>query len=58
MEKPEILSTNAIKQELESFADAIVQQTLPVVTAADGLIALDVAQRIIEKMNLSPSILG
>jgi predicted dehydrogenase len=58
LEKPEILSTNAIKQELESFAEAIVQQTTPVVTAADGLNALDIAYRIIEKMNLSPSLLG
>jgi predicted dehydrogenase len=58
LEKPEIFSTNAIKQELESFASAIVQQTTPVVSAADGLLALDIAYRIIEKMNLSPSLLG
>jgi predicted dehydrogenase len=58
LEKPEIISTNAIKQELESFASAIVQQTTPVVSAADGLLALDIAYRIIEKMNLSPSLLG
>jgi predicted dehydrogenase len=58
LEKPEILSTNAIKQELESFAQAIVQQTPPVVSASDGVFALDIANRIIEKMNLSPSLLG
>lgn len=58
LEKPEILSTNAIKQELESFADAIVHNTPPVVSATDGLNALDIAYRIIEKMNLSPSFLG
>jgi len=54
LEKPEILSGNAIKSELESFADAIMHNKNPVVTASDGLQALDVAYRIIEKLNLTP----
>ncbi|MEX1187936.1 MAG: Gfo/Idh/MocA family oxidoreductase [Bacteroidia bacterium] len=54
MDKPEILPTNAIKSELESFADAIVHHKNPIVTASDGLQALDVAYRIIEKLNLTP----
>jgi predicted dehydrogenase len=54
MDKPGILPTNAIKAELESFADAIVHNRNPVVSASDGLQALDVAYRIIEKLNLTP----
>lgn len=54
MDKPEILPTNAIKSELESFADAIVHHKNPVVTASDGLQALDVAYKIIDKLNLTP----
>ncbi len=54
MDRPEILPTNAIKSELESFADAIVHNRNPVVSASDGFQALDVAYRIIEKLNLTP----
>lgn len=58
LEKPTILQTNAIKAELESFADAIVNHTDPVVTASDGLQALDVAYKIIDKLNLTPNLLA
>lgn len=54
MDRPEILPTNAIKSELESFADAIVHHKNPVVTASDGMQALDVAYKIIDKLNLTP----
>ena len=54
MEKPEIFSNNAIKSELESFADAIVHHKNPTVTGSDGLQALDVAYKVIEKLNLTP----
>jgi len=54
MDRPEILQTNAIKSELESFAEAIVHNRNPVVSASDGFQALDVAYRIIEKLNLTP----
>ncbi|MFN5318186.1 MAG: Gfo/Idh/MocA family protein [Bacteroidia bacterium] len=50
-EKPEIITGNAIKDELESFAHAIMQQKNPIVSASDGLAALEVAYKIIEKMN-------
>jgi len=56
LEHPEILPTNAIKAELESFADAITHNKIPIVTATHGLQALDVAYRIIEKMNLTPNL--
>lgn len=50
-DKPEITPINAIQTELESFADAIINNTVPPVTINDGYAALDLAYRIIEKMN-------
>lgn len=50
IEKPEVLPSNAIINELESFADAILLNTIPPVTISDGHNALDLAYRIIEKM--------
>lgn len=57
-EKPEILPTNAIKAELESFADAITRNTQPLVSATHGLQALDVAYKIIEKLTVTPHLLA
>jgi len=57
MEHPEILPTNAIKAELESFSNAIMFNTPPSVTAGDGLLALDIAYRIIEKLTLTSHLL-
>lgn len=50
-DKPEIKPINAIQTELESFADAISNNTVPSVTINDGYAALDLAYRIIDKMN-------
>lgn len=47
-ENPDISSNNAIKDELETFADSIVNDTAPVVTLKQGAKALDVALRIID----------
>lgn len=47
-ENPEIENNNAIKDELETFADAIENDTLPVVTLKQGTDALRVALKIIE----------
>lgn len=47
-ENPNIVSNNAILEELESFADAIIHNTVPVVTLAQGAQALKVALQIIE----------
>ncbi len=49
---PEIQSINAIQQELASFAEAILQNTSPVVTIDDGYAALDLAHRILEKISI------
>lgn len=48
-ENPEIENNNAILDELETFADAIDNDTVPVVTLEDGARALKVALQIIDK---------
>jgi predicted dehydrogenase len=55
MEKPEVTALNAIKTELESFYQAIVNNTTPPVTINDGYEALDVAFQIIRKIEESPA---
>lgn len=47
-ENPKIEENNAILEELETFADAINNDTTPVVSFADGTKALQVAQQIID----------
>jgi len=47
-DNPEVTSNNAILDELETFADAIENNTRPVVTLNDGTKALRVAQQIID----------
>jgi predicted dehydrogenase len=54
-ESPEIKDTNAIKQELESFAYSIINNTVPSVSIDDGYKALDVAFKIIEKLKSNNS---
>ncbi|MDT8392416.1 MAG: Gfo/Idh/MocA family oxidoreductase [Bacteroidales bacterium] len=54
-EKPEVKPVNAIKRELETFYEAIVNDTTPPVTINDGYHALEVAHKIIEKLSLNPS---
>uniref|UniRef100_UPI00404B2B7F Gfo/Idh/MocA family protein n=1 Tax=Flavobacterium sp. TaxID=239 RepID=UPI00404B2B7F len=49
-ENPEVAPNNAILDELETFADAIEQNTRPIVTLEDGTDALRVAYQVIESM--------
>jgi predicted dehydrogenase len=56
-EKPEIPSSNAIKKELEEFADAIQNDLTPTVSINDGFNALDIAFKIIDKLKLSSNML-
>jgi predicted dehydrogenase len=51
--KPEIKPLNAIQTELESFYNAIATNTVPSVTINDGYSALEVAHKVIEKINQS-----
>ncbi|MCK5401862.1 MAG: Gfo/Idh/MocA family oxidoreductase [Flavobacteriaceae bacterium] len=50
-DNPEILNNNAILDELETFADAINNDTKPIVTLHDGTEALRVATQIINCFN-------
>ena len=52
-DNPTILPSNAIKMELETFADSIISNTEPLVTIDDGYKALDVAYKIIEKIKVT-----
>ena len=47
---PIVKESNAIKAELASFARSIAQNTRPVVSETDGLIAMEVAHQILEKI--------
>ena len=47
---PAVPEVNAIKKELEEFRDAILNNTRPVVSELDGLMAMDVAHQILEKI--------
>lgn len=47
-ENPDITANNAILDELETFAEAIVNNTTPVVTLEQGTNALRVAKQIID----------
>ncbi len=50
-ENPDIENNNAILDELETFADAINNDTSPIVTLEDGANALKIALQIIETFN-------
>lgn len=55
-DKPEITPTNAIKEELSTFCDAIEQDTTPLVSLDDGYLALEVAQQIVDKLKSSGAV--
>jgi predicted dehydrogenase len=55
-DKPEISEVNAIKEELRTFHEAIVHDKIPIVPLEDGFRALDVAQKIMDKLKLSSSV--
>ena len=52
-ENPEITPNNAIKDELETFADAIRNDTIPVVSLEQGSNALRVALSIIQSFDIN-----
>lgn len=53
VDKPKVKEINAIQTELESFYESIAENKTPPVTITDGYNALDLAHRIIEKINIS-----
>jgi len=48
--QPEINATNAIKEELRSFYQSIITDTVPIVPLEDGYNALKIANDILEKL--------
>jgi predicted dehydrogenase len=50
MANPVVPEVNAIKMELEEFRNAIVNNTKTIVSEMDGLMAMDVAHQILEKI--------
>ncbi len=51
--KPEVKEINAIKEELDSFKQSILNNTTPLVNIDDGYEALNLAQMIMDKINAS-----
>ncbi len=47
---PTIPEVNAIKKELEEFKNAITNNTKPIVSEIDGMMAMDVAHQILQKI--------
>lgn len=56
-DKPDIQDSNAIKEELSTFGDAIVNDTTPIVSIEDGKAALEVAQQIVDKLKTSSALI-
>lgn len=56
-ETPQVEESNAIKEELRTFANAINTNTKPEVTLEDGHQALELAYRILEKLKQNPNLL-
>lgn len=57
-ESPGVQETNAIKMELESFAQSIINDTETKVTIDDGYKAMDVAYKILEKIKITSNYIG
>ena len=55
--KPEVGATNAIKEELETFAQSIINDTVPIVSIEDGEYALSIALQIMEKLKLNGNLI-
>jgi predicted dehydrogenase len=55
-ESPKTGLINAIKMELELFADSIIYKHNPPVTLADGVDALNIAHQVLEKIELNKTV--
>ena len=55
--KPEVGESNAIKEELDTFAQSIENETVPIVPIEDGEYALNVALQIMEKLKLNGNLI-
>ena len=57
-ENPRVEESNAIKEELESFADCINRDETPQVTIEDGYNALQIAHQIADKLKVLPALVS
>ena len=57
IEQPEVQPINSIMKELESFHDAIVNNTEPLVTIHDGVQALKVCYMILDELTRNQNII-
>lgn len=57
-ENPQINEGNAIREELQSFAHAIIHNTIPPVSIQDGYEALQVAHQIADKLKSLPVVVS
>jgi predicted dehydrogenase len=55
--KPEVSTSNAIMEELETFAQSIENDTTPLVSVSDGLKALKVAHQIMDEIKVNKSLI-
>lgn len=55
---PEVVESNAIKNELQSFVDSIINDTPTVVSEMDGYAAMEVAHQIISKINAARTVMN
>jgi len=51
-EQPEVKDVNALKYELESFVTSVLEKKQPAVSGVDGRLALEVAQRIMNSIQV------
>jgi predicted dehydrogenase len=57
IETPEVKPVNAIQMELETFLDSIINNAEPLVTIADGYNSLELAYKIMEKIDMETKVL-
>ena len=55
---PEVVESNAIKNELQSFVNSIINDTATIVSEMDGYAAMEVAHQIISKINAAKTVMN
>ncbi len=55
--KPDVTTSNAIKEELETFSESIINDTTPIVSIEDGEYALNIALQIMDKLKLTGNLI-
>ena len=55
--KPDVVTSNAIKEELLTFAQSIENNTVPIVSIEAGTYALEVALQIMDKLKANGNLI-